>query len=113
MDDSGSDEIRAIREAAERGDASAQATLGLAYELGHGVERDPLYASYLYRQAALAGEVRAQYALALLYELVLPAVCSPALARRWFELAAERGHVAARKRLNALDTGEDAFGGSS
>jgi len=51
--------------------------------------------------------------LALLYELVLPAVCSPALARRWFELAAERGHVAARKRLNALDTGEDAFGGSS
>jgi hypothetical protein len=105
-------ELHAIREAAERGESSAQTTLGLAYELGHGVECDPLLASHLYRIAALAGEVRAQFALGLLYEQDHAAQTSPALARHWYQLAAERGHFAARKRLEALDavavTGMDA-----
>ena len=106
------DELQALREAAARGESPAQTTLGLAYELGHGVECDPLHASHLYRIAALAGEVRAQFALGLLYEQDHAAQTSPALARHWYQLAAERGHFAARKRLEALDavavTGMDA-----
>jgi TPR repeat protein len=104
------EELRTLREAAERGEASAQTTLGLAYELGHGVECDPLYASHLYRQAALAGESRAQYALGLLYEQGTWEV-SPRLARRWYELAAERGHVAARRRLDSLGGAPDGRAG--
>lgn len=101
MDETNLDELRRLRVAAEGGNAAAQASLGLVYELGHGVARDTLYASYLYRQAALAGDVGAQYALALLYASDLEVTRMPALALHWFALAAQRGHAAARRRLLA------------
>ena len=96
------EELRILQDAAMNGDASAQTTLGLAYELGHGVERDPFHASHLYWTAALAGEVRAQFALGMLYEQATGADARPALARKWYELAARAGHVAASRRLTAL-----------
>ncbi len=107
MDANNFEELRALQEAATNGSTSAQTTLGLAYELGHGVERDPFHASHLYWAAALAGEVRAQFALGMLYEHDLGADPNPALARKWYELAARGGHVGASRRLKALDSMTD------
>ncbi|MFO1413664.1 MAG: tetratricopeptide repeat protein [Burkholderiales bacterium] len=95
-------ELHALIEAATRGDAHAQTTLGLAYELGHGVGRDVLQAGHLYRQAALAGVARAQFALGLLYEFGCDREPLPDLARPWYERAARQGHDGARLRLAAL-----------
>lgn len=95
-------ELAALMEAATRGDAHAQTTLGLAFELGHGVGRDVLHAGHLYRQAAQAGVARAQFALGLLYEAGCEAEPHPELARPWYERAAAQGHDGARRRLQAL-----------
>lgn len=96
------EELMALQDAAGRGDAAAQATLGLAHELGHGVARDVLYAGYLYRQAALAGEPRAQFALGQLYELGVGIEASVDRALPWYSRAAEQGHDEARRRLDQL-----------
>ncbi|MFO1395617.1 MAG: hypothetical protein U1F48_01010 [Burkholderiales bacterium] len=95
-------ELHALMDAAARGEAHAQVTLGLAFELGHGVERDLLQAGHLYRLAAQAGVVRAQFALGQLYEFGCDSEPQPALARPWYERAAEQGHDGARRRLEAL-----------
>lgn len=102
MDRMESEELLALQEAAARGDAAAQATLGLAHELGHGVARDVLYAGYLYRQAALSGEARAQFALGLLYEQGVGIEASAEMALPWYSRAAARGHDEARRRLDQL-----------
>ena len=102
MDAGNRKELAALMDAATRGDANAQTTLGLAFELGHGVTRDLLQAGHLYRQAALAGTARAQYALGLLYESGCEADPHPDLARPWYERAAAQGHAAALRRLREL-----------
>ena len=102
MDAGNQAELHALMEAAARGEAHAQTTLGLAFELGHGVDRDVLQAGHLYRQAALAGVARAQFALGFLYEFGCAAQPEPALARPWYERAALQGHDGARRRLEVL-----------
>ena len=97
-----SEELHALQEAAACGDAVAQATLGLAHELGHVVARDVLYAAYLYRQAALSGERRAQFSLGLLYELGVGIAANADLALPWYARAAAHGHDEARRRLDQL-----------
>jgi len=92
-------ELEELVAAASRGDVQAQMTLGLAYELGHVVERDVLRASCLYRRAAEAGAARAMYALGVLYEMGLGTEPRPDLAIPWYEQAARQGHEPARKRL--------------
>ncbi len=99
-------ELDVLVEAASRGDAQAQTTLGLAYELGHGVERDVLRAGCLYRSAAEAGAARAQYALGLLYEAGLDIAPRLDLALPWYERAARQGHEPVRKRLQCAESDE-------
>lgn len=95
-------ELHALMDAATGGDPHAQTTLGLAFELGHGVDRDVLQAGHLYRQAAQAGVARAQFALGLLYEFGCDAQPLVGLAVPWYERAARQGHEGARHRLEAL-----------
>ena len=54
--------------AAEQGHAGAQDNLGMRYEHGQGVERDPAQALHWYRQAADQGLPSAQYHLGQLYD---------------------------------------------
>ncbi|MFO1395607.1 MAG: hypothetical protein U1F48_00960 [Burkholderiales bacterium] len=96
------DELRELTAAARRNDPRAQAALGLAYELGHGVERDALLAAHFYHQAAESGECRAQFLLGNLYEHGVVATPNPDIARIWFARAAYCGHPAALRRLEAL-----------
>ena len=52
--------------AAQQGNASAQAALGLMYLSGQGADRDPTKAADWFASAAEQGNARAQYNLALL-----------------------------------------------
>ena len=95
-------ELAELTAAARREEPRALTTLALAYELGHGVERDLLLATHLYRLAAERGESRAQFYLGNLYEFGLIAEPSPDIARQWFARAAYSGHPTALRRLEAL-----------
>ena len=54
-------------ELAKRGDALAQLNVGVAYDTGHGVEKDLEQALSWYRKAAEQGYAKAQYNLGLNY----------------------------------------------
>lgn len=95
-------ELAELTAAARRREPQALTTLALAYELGHGVEKDELLAAHLYHQAAERGESRAQFCLGNLYELGFIAEPNPGLARYWFARAAYFGHPAALRRLEAM-----------
>ena len=58
--------LRAFSEAAARGDARAQRSLGLMHERGDGVPRDPALAAEWYRKAIAQGLSSAQFNLAFL-----------------------------------------------
>lgn len=52
--------------AAEKGDVEAQASLGLTYSFGLGVEKDYKLAAYWYEKAAKQGNALAQVSLGLI-----------------------------------------------
>ena len=56
------------RKAAEQGDASGQASLGLCYGYGLGMAKDPVLAASWWRKAADQGEAGAQDLLAGAYQ---------------------------------------------
>lgn len=67
--------FKAFTEAAARGDARAQRSLGLMHERGEGVPRDPAMAAECYRKAIAQGMPSAQFNLAFLKQ---PPAASPA-----------------------------------
>src|SRR3569833_1177786 len=50
------------------GNADAEFQVGVKYELGASVKKDPAEAAAWYRKAAEHGDVRAQHSLGVLYE---------------------------------------------
>ena len=60
-------EIPALRAKAEKGDASAQNNLGVAYQNGQGLVKDDAEAVKWYRKAAEQGLALAQYNLGFVY----------------------------------------------
>lgn len=62
------DVLMQFRSAAEKGSASAQYGMGLAFERGSGVPRDYLEAARRYRQAALQNHAAAQNNLGMMYK---------------------------------------------
>ncbi|WP_439258321.1 tetratricopeptide repeat protein, partial [Lonepinella sp. BR2271] len=60
-------EINDLTTKAEAGDFFAQLSLGFKYDIGEGVEKDPVKAVYWYQKAAEQGNAKAQYNLALNY----------------------------------------------
>lgn len=56
--------LKEFADAAARGDARAQRSLGLMHERGEGVPRDPAQAAECYRKAIAQGLASAQYNLA-------------------------------------------------
>lgn len=101
------------RRAVNAGDVEAIVDLGLAYEKGWGVDRDPEKAAELYRKALAQGcksaelrleeqnpEVQYQRGVACMEGETIPRDFT--LAREWFEKASEQGHVDATCRLAEL-----------
>jgi localization factor PodJL len=86
------DPLQALRQAAERGDATAQFELGARHAAGDGVDQDWAAALAWFRRAAEAGGAAAQHNLAVLHERGRGTEPDPVEAVRWYEMAALQGY---------------------
>ena len=98
----------ALRQAAERGDASAQFIVATRYLDGEGVTQDVTQAAHWYQKAALAGLAPAQYRLATLFERGRGVPQDAATALVWYQRAAEQGNVKAMHNAAVLAAGTEA-----
>lgn len=92
-----------LRQAAMRGDATAQIEVASRFAAGQGVERDLQQSFQWYGRAATQGAAIAQYRLAALYERGLGATRDTERARIWYARAAEQGNVKAMHNLAVLN----------
>ena len=84
---------------AEKGDSTAEYSLGQMYEQGKGVAQDYKEAYKWYRLSAEQGNDRAQYSLGGMYEKGLGVPRDYIRAYMWYDLAAAQGmHVAESNR---------------
>ena len=98
----------ALRNAAERGEASAQFIVATRYLDGEGVTQDVTRAAHWYQKAALAGLAPAQYRLATLFERGRGVPQDAATALIWYQRAAEQGNVKAMHNAAVLAAGIEA-----
>jgi TPR repeat protein len=87
---------------AAEGHAASQYNLGLMYDRGLGVPRDPNLAAHWYAKAAQQGFARAQNHLGSLYEHGLGVPQSLEQAQKWYQLAAAQGNAWAQRNLDRL-----------
>jgi TPR repeat protein len=95
-------QIAALKEAAERGDATAQFNLGAIYRNGYLVPQDYAEAVKWLRRSAEQGFARAQGALGAMYYLGAGVPNDLAQALEWFRLAAANGDDVAQGFLGEL-----------
>ena len=98
----------ALRNAAERGDASAQFIVATRYLDGEGVTQDVTLAAHWYQKAARAGLAPAQYRLATLFERGRGVPKDTATAFVWYERAAAQGNVKAMHNAAVIAAGTEA-----
>src|SRR4029078_12148564 len=91
--------LRSLRHPAERGDTSAQYTLGLTYHNGDGVCQDDAEAASWYRRAADAGHACAQNNLGLLFLRGHGVPQSDVEAEAWCRKAAAQGNSIAQQNV--------------
>ncbi len=94
--------ISSFRKAAERGDASAQAMLGLMYSEGQGVAQDYKEAVSWFQMAAAQGDAGAQLRLGLLYEAGRGVTQNDKRAALHFQNAAAEGLALAQHHLGFM-----------
>lgn len=87
---------------AERGDASAQFTLGLKYYNGESVPQDPAEAARWFRNAAEQGNADAQNNLGVMYVNGEGVPQDDVLAHMWVNLSAAQGIQYAQRNLDAI-----------
>ncbi|MEQ1528040.1 MAG: tetratricopeptide repeat protein [Methylococcales bacterium] len=98
-----------VHEAAEQGDAKAQAKLGAMYLLGHdGIEKSDIKAFEWILKAAKQGLVDAEVMVAAMYDRGIGVPSDVNTATSWYEKAAAKGHGAS---LAILGRNEVAKGG--
>lgn len=94
-----SEECRQLLEAARRGDAEAQNSLGVHYHNGDGVEKDSSVAAYWIRKAADQGDVTAQRNIGILYLNGDGVRKNAVSAVEWLTKAADQGSPEAMELL--------------
>ena len=87
---------------AEAGDAKARYNLGLMFQQGLGVEKDPQQARLLFAAAAKQGDADAQYQLGLIYYQGEGVFRSNKEALHWWSQAAAQHHPRAQYNLGAF-----------
>jgi TPR repeat protein len=90
------------RAAAEQGDVGAQLYLGLAYDTGHDVPRNPMEAAHWYRRAAVGGSASAASNLGVLYHNGDGMAKDSVEASKWFQAAASRGSASGQYSLGRM-----------
>ena len=94
--------FRGFRSLAERGNAKAQAALGVIYARGQGVPQDDVEAVRWYRRAAERGLAGAQLNLGFMYAKGRGVPRDDAEAVGWFHHAAEQGNAEAQASLGLM-----------
>ncbi|MDP6476164.1 MAG: tetratricopeptide repeat protein [Alphaproteobacteria bacterium] len=87
---------------ANDGDSTAQTALGLLYERGLGVPRDPAMALVWYRRAAEQGDALAEFHIGSLYERGDGVVRDYTAAVGWYRRASQKGNESAQAALAYL-----------
>lgn len=96
------DELKMLRQKAERGDATAQTTLGAMYAKGEGVPKDDEQAVAWYRRAAEQGYAEAELRLGTMYETGRGVPQDYVQTMALWRDAAEQGDARAQFDLSAL-----------
>ncbi|MBC8037006.1 MAG: SEL1-like repeat protein [Rhizobiales bacterium] len=96
---------QSLREAATRGDATAQFIIASRYLDGQNVQQDFTKAAYWYQLAAARGLAPAQYRLATLFERGKGVPQDVAAALLWYERAASAGNVKAMHNAAVIAAG--------
>lgn len=91
-----------LEKAAKAGDAQAFYNLGIFYQEGKAVPRDPEQAVAFYKRGAQKGSVLAAFNLAQAYRKGEGAAVDYAQAARWYEFAVKRGDYRAGNELGLL-----------
>lgn len=91
-----------LRSLAEQGNAGAQSTLGLMYDIGHGVVQDSAEAAKWYRLAAAQGDKSAQYNLGGMYDSGQGVTQDYVRAYMWFDINVASGNEAAAEDRDAV-----------
>jgi len=94
--------VRRYREAADRGNASAQYDMGWLYENGQGVPQDYREAMRWYRKAANQGKAAAQNSIGSLYQNGQGVEQDYGEAMRWYRRAADQAYPAAQSNIGIL-----------
>lgn len=94
--------LNEVRPLAEKGDARCQYSMGVLYENGFGVEKNPPLAASWYLKAAEQGNSDAQYNLGAMNEHGVGIPVNYVEAARWYRPAAEVGDVDALSNLGVL-----------
>jgi TPR repeat protein len=94
--------LSTLRPLSARGDADAQATLGLMYYSGKGVPQENAAALKWFRLAAEQGNAKAQINLAVMYEKGQGIPVDAVEASRLYALAAAQGDAQAKSNLEAM-----------
>jgi TPR repeat protein len=94
--------VSILRPLAERGNAEAQANLGVMYRDGQGVPQDYKEAVRLFRLAAVQWNTAALVNLAFMYDKGLGVPQNYMKAMTWTSLAAEHGDVGAQFNLGSI-----------
>lgn len=81
---------------AEKDNADAQYNLGILYQKGLGVEKNPKTAFIWYKRASANGHTDAMYNLGIMYDKGRVIYRSPKDATNWWKKAAELGNAAAQ-----------------
>jgi TPR repeat protein len=95
----GQDDIAALRQKAEQGDAAAQYNLGAYYAFGHDVPQDDKEAVKWWRLAAEQGYAAAQGMMGFCYAKGESVPQDYKEAMKWLRLAAGQGHAEAQFNL--------------
>ena len=103
VDDTNDDfSIEQLIQLAERGDAQAQANLGLMYNIGDGVKQDYKHAYYWYEKAAAQGNVNSQFNIGSLYNNGDGVKQDYKQTAFWYEKAAAQGDAEAQVSLGLM-----------
>ncbi|MGA2345206.1 MAG: tetratricopeptide repeat protein [Candidatus Sulfotelmatobacter sp.] len=97
-----SQDISALKVAAEDGNAQAQAALGNAFHLGVLLPKDDEEAARWWQQAAKQGDVESEFNLGLAYQLGAGVPRNLTAAAQWYQKAAEQGFASAQQNLGLL-----------
>lgn len=96
------DDLAALKQKAENGDAAAAMKLGEAYEFGHGVKADKFQAADWYSRAAEAGNAEAQNVIGVKLRTGDGTRKDPSEAVNWFRKAAKQGNAGAMFNLGTM-----------